>query len=179
DEEGAEGAASWYADGDNDGFGVEEYLVVACEAPNGYADASGDCDDTSPAVNPDATEVCNGIDDDCDDQIDGEDVDEPDTWYLDVDGDGYGDDDITEVTCDATAGYVIDGGDCDDDNPEAYPGRREVCDGADNDCDGLTDDEDEDMTGEGTWYLDADGDGYGDPDAQTVEQCEQPSGYVS
>ncbi|MDP6935716.1 MAG: putative metal-binding motif-containing protein, partial [Myxococcota bacterium] len=85
--------------------------------------------------------------------------------------------DITEVTCDATAGYVIDGGDCDDDNPEAYPGRREVCDGADNDCDGLTDDEDEDMTGEGTWYLDADGDGYGDPDAQTVEQCEQPSGY--
>ncbi len=54
----------WY-DYDGDGWGVEGLTQTGCTAPSGYADAVGDCDDTDPSVNPDQTEVCNTLDDDC------------------------------------------------------------------------------------------------------------------
>lgn len=60
-------APTWYADADGDGFGAAAPTLVACEAPAGWADAPGDCDEGDPAVHPGATEVCgNGLDDDCD-----------------------------------------------------------------------------------------------------------------
>jgi hypothetical protein len=54
----------------------------------------------------------------------------------------------------------------------------EVCNGLDDDCDGLVDDEDPDLVGAPTWYADADGDLYGDP-AVSTDACVQPAGYTA
>ena len=64
-------------------------------------------------------------------------------------------------------------GDCDDDLASVHPGQIELCDGLDNDCDGLTDGAN--AFGAQTWYADGDGDGYGDPD-NTVLACDLPEG---
>ncbi|MFC1888275.1 M14 family zinc carboxypeptidase [Thermodesulfobacteriota bacterium] len=100
-------------DGDGDGF--------ASESCGGL-----DCDDSDPAVNPEADEACDGADNDCDGIIDD----------ADQDADGYIDQDCG-------------GDDCDDATPLSYPGAAEVCDGADNDCDGSipADEADEDDDG--------------------------------
>ena len=60
------------------------------------------------------------------------------TFFLDADLDGFGGDRTLEA-CEAPLGYVTEATDCDDLDPFAYPGGEEVCDGADNDCDGLVD----------------------------------------
>jgi hypothetical protein len=57
---------SWFRDADNDGFGTPSDAVTDNFPPAGYVELDTDCDDTDPAVSPAATEVCNGIDDDCD-----------------------------------------------------------------------------------------------------------------
>lgn len=63
---------NWFPDADGDGYGGEGGASQsACTQPDGYGVGANDCDDTSPAINPGATEVCNGVDDDCDDDIDG------------------------------------------------------------------------------------------------------------
>ena len=139
------------------------------EDSDGYSPSEGDCDDGNPDVNPSATETCNGNDDDCDDQID-EDV--QNTFYEDFDEDGFGDADSTTTSCDQPDGYVQNGTDCDDNEPDAYPGATEICDEIDNNCDGNVD---EGVTN--TYYADADGDTYGDPNAGS-EACELPEGYV-
>lgn len=61
------------------------------------------------------------------------------------------------------------------------PGAAERCDDADadEDCDGLSDDADDDATELLSWYVDADGDGFGDPDSAMVESCDDSSGLVS
>jgi hypothetical protein len=139
------------------------------EDGDGFLVSEGDCDDSNADVNPSVTEICNGIDDNCDDAID-EGV--ATTWYADRDSDGFGDPDSTSVACTAPAGYVTTGSDCDDGEPEAFPGNTEICDLIDNNCDGAID---EGVTQ--TWYADADGDGYGDLAAPT-SACEQPANYV-
>ncbi|MBK7440822.1 MAG: putative metal-binding motif-containing protein [Bacteroidetes bacterium] len=53
----------FYGDSDGDGFGVPEITILACSAPEGYADIIGDCYDANPAIYPGATEICNGVDD--------------------------------------------------------------------------------------------------------------------
>jgi len=55
-----------FADADGDGFGDLGTSTLGCEGDPGWALHSGDCDDGDPAVHPEATEVCNGIDDNCD-----------------------------------------------------------------------------------------------------------------
>ena len=84
-------------------------------------------------------------------------------WYQDFDLDGYGNAAVSIVTCTPPPGYVTNDDDCNDTNAAIKPGAAEVCDGVDNDCDGLTDE------GVGTtWYQDSDGDTYGDPAVSQV-----------
>ncbi|MFW6058125.1 MAG: putative metal-binding motif-containing protein, partial [Persicimonas sp.] len=161
---------TYYLDEDDDGYGVDGDSQDLCEPEDDYrATQAGDCDDTSASINPDATESCNGFDDDCDGDID-EDVE--DTFYADNDGDGYGDASVTTEACEAPDGYVTDNTDCDDSDADKYPGNSEVCDGKDNNCDG-----DVDEGVKNTFYADSDGDNYGDPN-DTTQACSAPSGYV-
>ena len=80
---------------------------VVCEVPDGYVDNDHDCDDSNSDVNPDATEVCNGIDDDCDTVTDEADAADASTWFGDADGDGFGNAANTTVSCDAPSAVVV------------------------------------------------------------------------
>jgi len=61
-------------------------------------------------------------------------------FYQDIDGDGFGNDSVTTLTCLQPNGFVTVGGDCDDTNNTVYPGAAEICyDGLDNNCDGIID----------------------------------------
>ena len=104
-----------------------------------------DCDDGSSAVNPAATEVCNGIDDDCDaavDDADGSlDSSTGSTFYADSDGDTYGDPSVSVDACLVPSGYVSDRTDCDDGDGGVNPAATEICfNGIDDDCSGAEDD---------------------------------------
>jgi len=171
------GAATWYADTDSDGHGDAAAPQVACEQPDGFVATDDDCDDTDPALGGD--EVCDDVDNDCDGLVDGQDDSLVDatTWYLDADQDGYGGDETT-VGCTQPPDSVANSDDCDDGNSAVSPADQEVCDGVDNDCDGLTDGQDDDVLDAETWYDDVDGDGWGDP-ATAITACEHPSGYVA
>jgi hypothetical protein len=114
---------------------------------DGYV-AAADCDDGNAAVSPAAAEICDGVDNDCDGEAD-EGVQS--TWYTDGDGDEWGDESVATEACEAPAGTVPVGGDCDDTDPAVHPGAEEVCDGRDNDCDGIEDPDASDATWAGTW----------------------------
>ncbi len=110
--------------------------------PDGTENRGTDCDDTRNTVHPAAPESCNGVDDDCDGMID-EGVLE--TFYRDVDGDNYGRTAETMMACSRPTGYALVGGDCDDGEtgnayaPTVNPAAVEVCNGRDDDCDGMID----------------------------------------
>ncbi len=160
-----------YLDEDGDGHGDPETGIETCGAVGDRVEDGTDCDDGDPLVYPGAEEVCNGVDDDCDGRTD-EGVIE--TYYPDADGDGYGKEGGRPVpACAPPAGHVQDASDCDDASPTTYPGAEEVCNGVDDDCDGVVDEE-----GTSVYYQDLDGDGYGDPNV-SVAACDTPSGFVS
>ncbi|MDP2307608.1 MAG: putative metal-binding motif-containing protein [Pseudomonadota bacterium] len=171
DESDAVDARTWYLDYDGDGWGGARFSAIACYAPPEYVTTASDCDDEDPARSPDATEVCDGIDQDCDGAVD---------EGLDADGDSLADCEDTEE-CDGVDndgdGDVDDGFDSDGDTlADCYD--QEECDGVDNDGDGRVDDADTEVLGTSTWYADDDADGFGDP-SRRAEACEEPSGYVS
>ncbi|GEM_PF-820112 len=167
-------ASTFYGDGDGDGWGDEHSSTLACDAPSGTVEDAGDCDDGDDSVNPDADELCNGIDDDCDGDTDEDDAVDASTFYADADGDGWGDSSLTSTACSAASGETDVAGDCDDADPNVNPAAEESCDGADEDCDAAVDEEASDAV---TWNIDYDSDGFG-ADDYTVESCDQPTGYV-
>ncbi len=173
-DEGAVDAATWYHDADGDTYGDASATSVTCDVPTGYVGDDTDCNDANPAVNPGATEVCNGIDDDCDGTIDVGAAD-PSTFYADDDSDGYGDDSASIDECTAPSGYIVDNTDCNDANAAVHPGADEVCNGIDDNCNTLVDDGAIDA---GTWYADSDGDSFGDSGV-TIAECSPPSGYIA
>ena len=176
DEDDADDAATWYADADGDGYGDAASTSVSCAQPSAFVADNTDCDDGDAAINPAATELCDGVDNDCDGTVDEASASDAPTWYADTDGDGFGDATYSTVSCNAPAGFVSNAADCDDGDAAISPAATEVCDNVDNDCDGTVD---EDSAADAaTWYADSDGDGYGDASSTSVA-CSQPTGTVS
>ncbi len=153
-----------------------------------------DCDDGDAGVNPDADEICDGVDNNCNGSVD-EGLVLP--WYADADGDLYGDEEATVEACNQPEGFVNNMDDCDDSNEMVHPLALEAdCeDPVDYNCDGSTqyedldgdgaaacetdcDDTDPDVLGASTWYIDYDNDGYGSP-YYTQLSCEDEIGWVN
>jgi hypothetical protein len=166
---------TWWLDADADGWGGPDVSVEACGRPTGFSATDTDCDDLDATRHPDAPEACDGEDNDCDGVID-----EPDRfgntrWYTDADGDGYGDDDAWEASCDPLPDRLAIAGDCDDADPAINPDAVEVCDGIDQDCDAVADDHASDRA---PWHMDRDRDSWGDPEV-VVFACLQPTNFVA
>ena len=206
-------ALAYYQDLDGDGFGDPEISITSCTGQVGYTLNNTDCDDNNMNINPGATEICDGLDNNCDGQIDENILS---TYYADNDGDGFGDPNDSLVDCTSPQGYTLNNTDCDDNdasineaaieipnngidencdgmdevtgedvdgdgyfsdvdcndnNANINPGATEVCDGVDNNCNGEID--------EGlmmTIYADEDGDGYGNLN-NALQSCELIPGY--
>ena len=168
-------------------------LLLACRSPGDGTDTSAvsrspdsdgdgvvdvlDCAPDDPTASPAGTEVCDGVDNDCDGDTD-ELASDAVFCYPDLDADGYGDPAGPAVLRCACAGDESqDATDCDDGERYANPGEVEICgDGLDNDCtDGV---DDAGAADAATWYADADGDGYG-AETDGVPGCAAPDGTVN
>ena len=139
-------------DADGDGYPATDY-------------EGDDCDDGDPTLNPGAVEICDGIDNDCDEKTDDDDNDavfnDSEPWYADSDEDTYGDAAQPLDACSQPEGYVADKTDCDDADGNAYPGVA------------INEDD------PSPCHRDADGDGYGDltalPPITTGTDCDDSS----
>jgi hypothetical protein len=158
DPAGADGCNNWFVDKDGDGYGT--YAAPSkclCEGSKGFASIGGDCNDGNASISPDAAEVCNGKDDNCDGSIDPVNTSGCTVFYSDSDGDGYGVGNLLQCACAADGGFsATQGGDCNDGDVATHPGATESCNGKDDNCNGQTD---EGLTK--AWYSDTDKDGYG------------------
>ena len=213
------GPDPYYLDFDGDGYGDGADSVLSCSPVPGRVTNEADCQDASALALPGGTEVIDSIDNDCnglvddgtdafDDDGDGltelagdcDDADvlvgAPVTAFLDLDGDGYGQDASASLFCSIGTGYVLTGGDCDDRDNDVHPAAVESCSDPSEDlnCDGSTgyadvdgdhlpacedcNDSDATRDDQTMWYLDADGDGYGTVDV-FFTACVGVSGYVT
>jgi hypothetical protein len=132
---------NYFADLDGDGYGNPNSVSAACTQPAGYVTNKTDCNDDplngGAAIHPGASEICNGIDDDCDGQID-EGVQT--VFYPDADNDTYGNTAASIKSCTQPPGCVTVGGDCNDNNSNINPGALEICGNLiDDNCNGQVD----------------------------------------
>ncbi len=143
---GGASAATYFFDADSDGRGTAFVTSLRCRAPlSGAWTLSGnDCNDSNAAVFPGALEIPNGLDDNCNGQID-EGLPNQADFSPDFDGDGSparGKDFQVRAAA-APPGYLPslpqDQGDCDDNNPAIAPNRPESCNTLDDNCDGRID----------------------------------------
>ncbi len=161
-------------DSDGDGFGDPTMSLYSCSQGPGLVLNSSDCDDTSPFIYPGQIEICDNVDQDCDNVVD--DGLFTSVYYFDGDTDGYGDDATAVEQC-GPFGLVGAGGDCDDSRSGVNPGATEIVEnGLDDDCDPATIDGDGDVDNDGIsdadentlgldpLLADSDGDGRSDPD---------------
>jgi len=160
---------TWYRDHDRDGWGNPKVTQVSDRQPLDFVATNLDCDDNDNQVNPEAREIRDGIDNNCDGLIDQTGL----LFYPDIDGDGFGRKLGVIGAKEQPEGYADNRNDCDDENPRVNPNAVEVLDSVDNDCDGKVD---ENLVPE-RFYLDQDGDTYGDP-ADWMEALVQPEGYA-
>ncbi len=112
--------STWYSDSDGDGWGHPAETETTCAPQVGWVQQGEDCDPSDPTVHPQAEELCDEQDQDCDGEVD---------EGFDADGDGYW----------AEACSWVDGAeqDCDDGDDSIYPEALELCeDGIDQDCNG-------------------------------------------
>ncbi|MGK0388662.1 MAG: hypothetical protein ACI94Y_001394 [Maribacter sp.] len=152
---------------------AESFFLVDSDNDGFFSNV--DCDDTDNSIFPFATEICDGLDNDCNGIID--DGLTPFTYYIDTDNDGFGDAAISLDTClvNPPLGYIDNDLDCNDNDNSINPSVTEICDGIDNNCDGVIN--------EGldyyTYYLDVDGDNYGDLNF-SLDTCiiNPPIGYA-
>lgn len=147
----------WYRDADGDGFGAEgSGMVEQCDPPGAdWTDVSGDCDDDNVVIS---------------DRV---------AWFQDLDGDGYGDIDVVSFACEPPDGFVEDSTDCDDARANVHPVGLERCDaeGVDENCNGdINDEESGKVAGQLPFYLDLDGDDWGDPAAREDRCWEDSTG---
>jgi hypothetical protein len=144
-----------YEDADGDGYG--SITPVRCGVDNnadchdtnanlnpddfdgdGITSCAGDCNDQNKYIYPNAPELCDGTDNDCDGQID--DGLMIFTYNRDADGDGYGDPANSIRNCGAPHGYVNNALDCNDANAAVNPAEAELCgNGIDDNCNGQVD----------------------------------------
>ena len=161
DEADALGCSTFWLDADGDGYGSEgDPTTCLCEADPTLlytGTIPGDCDDLDAAVHLGGDEVCDGVDGDCDG--------ETDEGFPDIDGDGL----AGCVDPDDDDDGFLDAEDCAPTVASVNPAATESCNGVDDDCDGVTD---ENASVGCSWYLqDADFDGQGSTDVPGLCQC--------
>ncbi len=164
--------STWYADVDGDGYGVSSSTLSYCTQPYGYVSNSTDCNDALAAANPGASEICDGVDNDCNGTADNGLTFV--NYYNDVDGDTYGSGTAANACQSPGATYVTNNTDCDDAAVAINPAASEICDGLDNDCTGGADN----GLSFVNYYNDVDGDTYGSGTATNA--CQSPGAtYVT
>jgi len=165
-DEGVEDPPEWYADSDGDGFGDPERSTENCERPENFVDNGDDCNDSDPEVRPRE-------------------------FFRDRDGDDYTTD-ASETRCriaEPPEGFAAESSaelDCNDSNPDVFPGAAEACDGEDTDCDGRTDNIPQDGSAGRRHFIDCDGDSFAASRGGSVWACPEtgpssgaPSGCTS
>ncbi|MFO0685431.1 MAG: putative metal-binding motif-containing protein [Sandaracinus sp.] len=128
-----------YTDADFDGDGDRDATAMqACASTAGVSVYHTDCADDDRTRSGRLVEVCDTVDNDCNDVVDDHTSDV--TWYRDADSDGFGSAASgTLVSCIPPVGYSLLGTDCDDTTNARSPARAEICDGLDDDCNGAAD----------------------------------------
>lgn len=114
------GTQTWYEDSDGDTYGNPNVSQQSGSQPPGYVLDNTDCDDTNANAYPGNTEVCDGVDNDCDGNVD-EGV--LNTYFRDMDDDDFGDANVTIQACSVPVGYTFNNTDCDDNDPLEFPGQ--------------------------------------------------------
>ena len=127
DEASAIDALEWFLDHDQDGFGDPAISQMSCEQPNLYVLNDSDCYDLSAEAYPGGTEICDGLDNDCNGTEDEAGALGELTWYIDEDGDGFGVSESTTLSCQQPDGYADNTQDCDDDDIDVSPLGVETC----------------------------------------------------